>query len=151
LIEGDKALKNIHKFIRLILQVQKDKHDSKDALNFLNHKGFTNEEITDNLKTIISIKKKDLLKMQSTLQNEDSSNKSEKLEEKVALYIVEEIFKIFEKDEVQIKKQFNVNDLKNMYRSIYKQEPRNSMKKDDLINSIKNRIRIISRANSFKQ
>jgi polyribonucleotide nucleotidyltransferase len=152
------AKKSIQILIPLLIGLQQQGPISpEESITSLKNQGFEELDLINYLTMLTELKKKNLQALLSFLEKQNTPAKKDnvkrkstkKIEEEHILLTEEEIFEIFKSDDTQLSRQFTVKDLKIMYRSIYNEDPRSNMKKSDLLNAIKNRIRIVSRGNSF--
>lgn len=141
--------RNIENFINILLGFQNEqKFEEEKIINKFKELKFSEEDIEKYLILLNSIKKKNIEKLLKKLKNKDIKDEKEKV---TIIYSEDDILECFKNDDEYIIDKLKISDLKCMYISIYNQEPRKGMKKQDLINSIRNRIRIISRANGFNE
>lgn len=108
---------------------------------------FLDEHIEDTvlfLETIKKLNKKKLPKKNGKLK----THKIE--EEEKELYQEEEIYRILcEKNNVAIMNEYSLSDLKRMYESIYNRKPTSRYTKERIINSLRNRMHTMKRAEVF--
>lgn len=141
--------RNIESFINVVLFFQNEqKFDEEKFINKCKELEFSEEDIEKYLILLNSVNKKNIAKLLKQLKYKDMKDEKEKVN---IIYSENDILECFKNDDEYIIDKFKISDLKYMYISIYNQEPRKGMKKQDLINSIRNRIRIISRANGFNE
>lgn len=132
-------------FINVLVENQSDKNES-DIIGLLKEKKFTDKQILENLMLLNEIKKKKLTKLIASV-NKKSDTLSKKT--KIYHYTQGEILEAFKNDDEFLNKTYKVAELKVMYETIYNSEPRKEMKKQDLIESIRYRFRVLDRASHF--
>lgn len=141
---------DIQSFINHLLSFQKDDiYEMNTVINKFKELGFKENEIKKNLTILSSLNKKyinNLLKEFNSSVVIKGIDKKEHIE-----YSREDIYIFFKEEDEIIKEKFKINDLKSMYNTFYNQKPRSSMKKQDLINSIRSLIRSESRSNAFNR
>lgn len=141
---------DIQSFINYLVSFQKsDICNMNIVINKFKELGFKENEIKKNLTILKSLNKNfinNLLKEFNDSTEVENINKKEYVE-----YSREDIYIYFREEDEVIKEKFKINDLKSMYNTFYNQKPRVSMKKQDLINSIRSIIRSESRSNAFNR
>lgn len=108
---------------------------------------FLSEHIEDTalfLETIRKINKKKIPK-----KNEKSQ--MQRMEERVIeQYQEEEIYNILcKKSNVEMMNEYSLSDLKKMYASVYNRQPTSSYTKERIINTLRNRMHTMKRAEAF--
>lgn len=119
--------------------------DTPDVVSALKMQGYDEAQIADNVKILSRINKKKLSEILTFVGG--NKKKTESLS--TILYSFDDIYKISQYTNEQLDKSYKVSDLKSMYKTIYGSEPRKEMKKQELIDSIRYRFRVLNRAAHF--
>lgn len=142
---------DILSFINHLLSFQKnDTCEMNIVINKFKELGFKENEVKKNLTILKSLNKKYINSLLKEFNQSTTETKNVDEKEYVE-YSREDIYIYFREDDEVIKEKFKINDLKSMYNTFYNQKPRSSMKKQDLINSIRGIIRSESRSNAFNR
>lgn len=141
---------DIQSFINYLILFQKnDIHKMNIVINKFKELGFKENEIKKNLTVLKCLNKKYINNLLKELNHNTEVENIDKKE--YTRFSREDIYIYFREEDEIIKEKFKINDLKSMYYTFYNQNPRVSMKKQDLINSIRGIIRSESRSNAFNR
>lgn len=133
----------------LVLFQKNDTYEMNTVINKFKELGFKENEIKKNLTILKSLNKKYI---NSLLNEFNHSIEIKNIDKKEYVeYSRQDIYIYFREEDEIIKEKFKINDLKSMYNTFYNQKPRSSMKKQDLINSIRSIIRSERRSNAFNR